>query len=526
MKKLKLEMFKSSLLNISVAAIFLFLSFIILGLTFLYSDIYGFSPKLKTEFLTKEIQNFIYYGPQEGFNKTLNYLQQSSDLDRVYITSNGTHLEIKFLFNDFLDKLKNALLNSSTVPQNLFINIYVDSDDDETTGFLGYNYRFLLTHNNANFYNKDNNKLNSTTTTKSSQNLTQNYSNQSEILEGEELQEIITRTINSKDLLEKLDWNIRGYELLDYDFQPLFFSSKLTKKYLSIIPDGFKVTLDLAQVGYPTKYAVLVEVGRKSEDYKFSHVFGKIHVPRPDLNLEDKSININNGKNSIVLEFNNTGLYKLNVKAEILKKAFSNNEDLSMNFSQGNQFTLLGGKGVLPLDIIANPNYNQKNIVIPLNLSYSVIGENDFIESSFNNSLTNENIYNKILYLNLNLVNERNRLINFDEIPSQYIAVFLGAVFSFFIPSITRATKEYFQKRTANKDLKNILKEQNSDNPDISIKNLINKAKILKHEFIRGRITKDQYEILKENIGDVIKDLISKKTDTANNNNNTTTDKK
>jgi hypothetical protein len=117
--------------------------------------------------------------------------------------------------------------------------------------------------------------------------------------------------------------------------------------------------------------------------------------------------------------------------------------------------------------------------------------------------------------LNLNLINERNRLIDFDEIPSQYIAVFLGAVFSFFIPSITRSTKEYLQKRTANKDLKNILKEQNSDNPDISIKNLINRVKILKHEFIRGKITKDQYDILKENIADVIKDLISKKTDTT-----------
>ena len=289
--------------------------------------------------------------------------------------------------------------------------------------------------------------------------------------------------------IEKLDWSIRGYEVLDYDFQPLFFSSNLTKKYLSVIPDGFK----------------------------FSHVFGKIHVPRPDLILEDKSININNGKNSIVLEFNNTGLYNLNVKAKLLKKDHSD-DNLSINFSQGNQFKLLSGKGVLPMDIIANSNYNQKSLIIPLNLSYSVIGENDFIESGFNNSLTNENIYNKILYLNLNLINERNRLIDF-EIPSQYIAVFLGAVFSFFIPSITRSTKEYLQKRNANKHLKNILKEQNSDNADTSIKNLINKAKILKHDFIRGKITKDQYEILKENIADVIKDLTSKKTDT-------TTDKK
>ena len=480
-------------------------------LTFLYSDVYGFSPKLKTEFLSKEIQNYIYYGPDGSFNKTLNYLQQSSDLDRVYVSSNGTHLEIKFLFNDFLDKLKNAILNSTTAPQNLFINIFVDSDHDETTGFLGYNYRYLLTHANSNSYNDT--KLYSPTTNFS--RFTQDQSNHTEILEGEELQEIITRTINSKDLIEKLNWNIRGYELLDYDFQPLFFSSKLTKKYLSVIPSGFKVTLDLAQIGYPTNYAVLVEVGRKSEDYKFSHVFGKIHVPHPDLNLEVKSIDINNGKNSVVLEFNNTGLYKLNVKAELLKKDLSDDDDLSINFSQGNHFTLLGGKGVIPIDIIANSNYHQKNIVVPLNLFYSVIGENDFIESSFNNSLTNENIYNKIFYLNLNLIDERNRLINFDEIPSQYIAVFIGAVFSFFIPSITRSTKEYFQKRTANKYLKNILKEQNSDNPDISIKNLINKAKILKHEFIRGKITKEQYEILKENIADVIKDLISKKTDTT-----------
>ena len=302
----------------AIFVIFFFFSFILFGLTFLYSDVYGFSPQLKTEFLSKEIQNYIYYGPDDGFNKTLNYLRQSSDLDRVYVTSNGTHLEIKFLFNDFLDKLKNTLLNSSTVPQNLFINIFVDSDDDETTGFLGYNYRYLLTHSNANFYK--NNTLNHTTNF--SQNFRQNHSNHNDILEGDELQEIITRTINSKELIEKLDWSIRGYEVLDYDFQPLFFSSKLTKKYLSVIPDGFKVTLDLAQIGYPTNYAILVEVGRKSEDYKFSHVFGKIHVPRPDLILEDKSININNGKNSIVLEFNNTGLYNLNVKTELLKKIF------------------------------------------------------------------------------------------------------------------------------------------------------------------------------------------------------------
>ena len=46
------------------------------------------------------------------------------------------------------------------------------------------------------------------------------------------------------------------------------------------------------------------------------------------------------------------------------------------------------------------------------------------------------------------------------------------------------------------------------DNPDISIKNVMSILRILKHEYIRGKISKDQYDILKENIADVIKDLI------------------
>ena len=500
-------------------ALSIFLLFF-LCLTFLYSTAYGLSPIFNPELLDNEIQNYIYYGPKVEANKTLNYLQQSSDLDRVYVSSNGTHLKIKFLFNDFLNILKSSLLNSSTVPQNLFINLLIDSDDDETTGFLGYGYRYFLTPSNLDSYinndNNDNNKLNSTNNF--FQNSTQNPLNQSQILEDDEIKQIILKMINSNNIVEKLDWNIMGYELLDYDFQPLFFSSKVTKKYLTVIPDGFTVNLDLAQIRYPTNYGILVEVGRKSEDYTFSKIFGKVHVPRPDLNLEDKSININNGKNSVALEFNNTGLYNLNVKAELLEKDISNNNsDLSINFSQGNQFNLLNGKGVLPIDLIASSDFSQKNLVVPLNLSYSVIGENLFREVGFNKSLTQENINNKIVYLNINLIKERNLLINFDEIPPQYMAVFLGAIFSFFIPSITRATKDYFQKRTANKHLKNILKEQNSDNHDSSIKNLINKLKFLKQDFIRGKITKDQYEILKENIADVIKDLVSKKND-----NNTT----
>ena len=489
-------------------AAFLFLSFIVC-FTFLCSVVYGLSPKLKTELFTNKIENYIYYGINDGYNNnTLKDLEKNINLDRVYVTSNATHLEIKLLFNDFLDRLKNLLLNNNTVPQNLFINIFIDSDDDETTGFLGYNYKYLLTHNVSNSYNDNN-------LTSAKKNFTQDNIHNN--LKQDEIREIIARTLNSKEILEKLDWVIKGYELLDLEFQPLFFSSKVNEKSLSAIPDGFKVTLDLNQIGYPSNYALLVEVGRELEDYMFSHVFGKVHVPRPNLILEDKKIDIANGKNSVILDFNNTGLYNLNVKAELLNNSNSD-DNLVLNFSQGNQFNLLSEKGVLPIDVIVDSNYKQKNLVIPLNLSYSVIGENDLTESGFNNSLTHENIYNKIVYLNFNLNDERNRLINFDEIPPQYIAVFIGAIFSFFIPSIMRSTNEYFQKRTANKYLKNILKQQSlSDNPNLAIKNIMSISRILKHEFIKGKITKDHYEILKENIADVIKDLVSKKT------NNTTT---
>lgn len=485
-----------------------FLSFMIC-IILLSHTVYGVSPALRNTQLNNEKQNFIYYGSNNGSNNILGSLEQNIDLDRVYAKSNGTHLEIKFLFNNFLERLKDVLFSNSTVPQNLFINIFVDSDDDETTGFLGYGYRYLLIHNASEAFN-DNTP--NPITKSYFQNSVQKYLNHTEILEGDELDEVITRTLNSKEIVEKLNWVIRGYELLDYDFQPLFFSSKLTQKQLSVIPDGFKFTLDLAQIGHPSNFAVMVDIGRKSDDYKLSHTFGKIHLPRPILNLEDNSINIANGKNSVALEFNNSGLYNLKVKADLLKKEISN--DLSINFSQGNQFEILDGKGSFPLDIITSSNFNQKHIIVPLNLSYSVLGENDFADVNFNNSLTREHIYNKIVYLNLIFNDERNRLINFAEIPSQYIAVILGAIFTFFIPTIARTTKEYFQKRTANKYLKDILKEQNSDNPDVSIKNLINKVRIIKHDFIRGKITKDQYDILKENVSDVIKDLVSKKTDT------------
>ena len=55
------------------------------------------------------------------------------------------------------------------------------------------------------------------------------------------------------------------------------------------------------------------------------------------------------------------------------------------------------------------------------------------------------------------------------------------------------------------------MKEQDSEDLDNSITNIMRNLRIIKHEFIRGKITNDQYEILKDNIADILKDWISKK---------------
>ena len=58
LKKLKLQLNQSHLLKIAIT---IFLLFLFCLTFFLYSSVYGFSPNLKTEFLSKEIQNYIYY---------------------------------------------------------------------------------------------------------------------------------------------------------------------------------------------------------------------------------------------------------------------------------------------------------------------------------------------------------------------------------------------------------------------------------------------------------------------------------
>ncbi len=488
-----------------ILIVFLLLFFSLLTL----SQIYGISPKLQSESLNNKTLNYVnYIDEKNSTNFDLNLLKSENNvnLKKVYVSSNGTHLQIKFLFDNLLNELSKMVNNKTD--NNFFINILIDSDDDVTTGFFGYDYRFLLYNNASNYKNN-----NSDSTINQQNNHFQNYSNMMDFLEGKELNDIMLRTLNSKNWIQNLDWVIKGYELLDYEFQPLFYYSKLDEKHLSVMPDGFKITLDLKPFGYPSNYGLFVDIGRKSEDYRLSYSYGKLHIPAPGLVIDDQTIDLNKGKNTAILKFNNTSVHNLMVNVKLLNKNIS--DSLSINFSQGNNFDFLSGQGIIPIEILLKQTSGEQNFIIPINISYSVMDEYD-INHIFNNSLTNEHIYNKIAYLNLNL-QKSNPFLKLDEIPAQYMAVFLGAIFSFFIPSITRIIQESRQKRHANIFLNSILKEVNSENIDIAINSVIKKLAIIKQEFIRGKISKDQYEILKEHIMDAIKDLISKKTNLGQN---------
>jgi hypothetical protein len=179
---------------------------------------------------------------------------------------------------------------------------------------------------------------------------------------------------------------------------------------------------------------------------------------------------------------------------------------------QENTFEILDGIGNLPLNVKIDSKSSISNLLVPFNITYSVIGENDFVDAEHNNSLTAENNYLKTIFLNLN-IERKTQLIDLSEIPAQYMAVLIGAIFSFFIPSMTRLVKEYKQKYIAHKLLKNLVNENADDNKDIqkSINRLYKMYNTLRHQFIKGNISKDQYEILKENLHEILKDLSSKK---------------
>jgi hypothetical protein len=464
------------------------------------------SPKFSLQIIYDKTGDTQFYTED---NKYINSSKQKEvesiiNIKTGSISSNGTHLEIQILFDETLNNLINTLNKNDSLPKEFFINILIDSDNDENTGFLGYDYQYFIRNNGSLSQNISNN-----TQINGESNLTKSLKDHG-ILTSNELNDIIIDSSKSGYLLSKLDWIISGFEIVDYQHTPIFFEDKANPKYLTFIPKGFKVTLDLSQINYPQNYALLINSGIKTELYKSNDFFNKIHIPKPDLYVNNQLINVNSGDNSLIIPFNSTKEYDLKVKLDLDKKSIPQN--IEFELPQGNTFDILDGIGNLPLNVRIDPKSNLSNLFVPMNITYSVIGENDFIDTKYNNSLTAENNYLKTIFLNLN-IERKTQLIDWNEIPAQYMAVFIGAIFSFFIPSMTRLIKEYKQKYIAHKLLKNLVNENEDDNKDIqkSINRLYKMYNILRHQFIKGNISKDQYEILKENLHEILKDLISKK---------------
>jgi hypothetical protein len=402
-----------------------------------------------------------------------------------------------------IDTLTNNI--SDSLPEEFFINILIDSDNDENTGFLGYDYQYFIRNNGSLPQNisDNNNQINEET------NLTNSLKDLG-ILTPNELNNLIIDSSKSGQILSKLEWVISGFEIVDYQHTPIFFEDKANPKYLELIPKGFKVTLDLSQINFPQNYALLINAGIKSDIYKSNDFFSKIHIPKPDLYVNNQIINVNPGDTSLIIPFNSTKEYDLKVKVDIDKQSIP--QDIKLELPQENTFEILDGIGNLPLNVKIDSKSSISNLLVPFNITYSVIGENDFVDAEHNNSLTAENNYLKTIFLNLN-IERKTQLIDLSEIPAQYMAVLIGAIFSFFIPSMTRLIKEYKQKYIAHKLLKNLVNENADDNKDIqkSINRLYKMYNTLRHQFIKGNISKDQYEILKENLHEILKDLSSKK---------------
>lgn len=487
--------------------------YVIMFLIFIFTiysiNIYAISPKFPLQIIYDKTGDVQFY---TNNNNNLNNSKQKQiesliNIKTGAISSNGTHLEIKVFFdetlNTLIDDLTNNISNSSS--EKFFINILIDSDSDENTGFLGYDYQYFIRNNGSlpQDISDNNTQINEETyLTKSLKDLG--------ILTSNELNNIIIDSSKSGYILSKLEWIITGFEVVDYQHTPLFFEDNASPKYLEFIPKGFKVTLDLSQINFPQNYALLINAGIKSNSFNANDFFSKIHIPKPDLYVNDQIINVKLGDNSLMIPFNSTKEYDLKVQLDIDEQSIPPN--IKFELPQGNTFDILDGIGNLPLNVKIDSKSSLSNLLVPLNITYSIIRENDFVDAERNNSLTAENNYLKTIFLNLN-TERKTQLIDLSEIPPQYMAVVIGAIFSFFIPSMARLTKEYKQKHIAHKLLKNLVNENEDDNNDLqkSTNRLFNMYNILRHQFIKGNISKDQYEILKENLHEKLKELTSKK---------------
>lgn len=464
---------------------------------FYISDIYAISPTFSRTTIQDKTSDVTVLYENLTDDSELSRIKSLVNIETTSISSNGTHLEIKIFSEDLPSEVFQFLKNNNL--NEFFINVLINSDEDIDTGFLGYDYRYLINHNNSKIGENKNLDFKSNTTG------TAKSLHEFGLLSNQDFQN--SSLPNEFEFTESFDyfnWTIGGYEIIDYNYDPLFFSSAADYKYMSFIPDGIKTIIDLNQMNYPSDYSILVQLGAKSKHYKIIDTIGQLHFPVPDLSISNKVINLSPGKHSNILIFNSTSNNDLFVNVDISNKTYP--KEININFPQGSKLDLFGGSGSILVDFNIDPKINFKNYIVPLNLSYSILNS-QILDYNQTSPLTQVHNYSKILYLSLNVQKSSPFLFSFPEIPASYMAVILTALFTIFIPSVSRLVNDYNKKRIASSYLRKIYKNYDENNIPESIHNVKNAIEIIKHEFIRGRITKDQYTILIEKFYDMLKDL-------------------
>jgi hypothetical protein len=194
------------------------------------------------------------------------------------------------------------------------------------------------------------------------------------------------------------------------------------------------------------------------------------------------------------LSINETHNYNLNTSISVSKLS----EGVNVILPSEKNTVILGGLGNIPIIVDTKKDQEQRNYIIPLTINYSLLDGTPLREKflvSSSSSISSPYKYSKTFYLTANTIPEKTfSLINFNDIPQEYIAIFVGAIFTFFIPSAARLINNIRQNHNSSIHLKNINKIINNK------KNLPTELKLTKEKImddhIRGKISNDQYQTL------------------------------
>lgn len=455
-----------------------FLLFITL-MSILHQEVYSDPPSFFREIISdkqKDINIFPYEGWSDNtsnlFSKLYNFTGIPSliDIDKIIYSTDGKELNITLFWDMFSSQVPYELYQlrdfSMGGPKMTYtINVYLDSGPNynQNSGFdYVYQFGYQPFLNQQNIYTFDPGGF--------------------------------------EDVFGNGNWTLKESELVGVTniFKHIksikFVSPNHKPQELRISKDHITLTIDLTKIGSPTQYSFLLGTSfYKGNSYRIVDYSDEIHVPIPELLIENNKINIEPGITNLnYLSINET--HKYNINTSISSRQLS--EDINIDLPSEKN-TILGGIGSIPISVYISPDQKQKNYIVPLSINYSVLDETPISRKTTAHPYQ----YNQTFYLNVNLIPEKTfSLINFNDIPQEYIAIFVGAVFTFFIPSAARLFNNIRQNHNSSNHLKKINKIiNNKKNIQTELKK--NKETIM-DDYIKGKINNEQYQTLNQKLSE------------------------